>query len=257
VIVNYRGGEAAAFLEKQLWLIRPTLAKVASIIVPSGFLEGVFARYGVRTEVVPNVVDLSRFHPLDRRKTGMEIVVTRNLEDVYDIPTALRAFARIRQTVQSAHLTVAGSGPRLEDCRNLCRELRILDHVTFTGRIDNELVAKLYQRADLVLNPSSVDNMPISLLEAMASGVPIVSTNVGGIPYLVTDSVTALLVPPRDPEAMAFAALRLLLDSNEAKRLAAAGLRLAAEFTWQRVRPRLLEVYGRAAGPRLRRQSAN
>jgi glycosyltransferase involved in cell wall biosynthesis len=129
------------------------------------------------------------------------MLVARNLEDIYDVPTALRAFARLHASHPHARLTVAGSGPRRADLERLCAELAIADAVTFTGRIENERMADLYRCADVLLNPALVDNMPNSLLEAMASGVPIVSTRVGGVPHLVEDGRTALLVPPHDPDA--------------------------------------------------------
>jgi len=248
VIVNYRGGEAEAFLERQAAWVTPTLRRAFAVIVPSGYLESIFGRFGVRTEIVPNIVDLERFFPDPARTPGRHLVVTRNLEEIYDIPTALRAFLQLRQAYPDATLTVAGSGPQLDALRSLAHALGIDSAVAFTGRLDNERMADLYRSADLMLNPSTADNMPNSLLEAMASGVPVVSTNVGGIPHLVCDRVNALLVPPRDPTAMARAALAVLSDPRLAAALSRAGLDCAARYTWSEVRPRLLAVYGHALG---------
>jgi len=248
VVLNYRGGEAERFLRRQAAWVRPTLRRAFAVIVPSGFLQDVFAQFGITAEIVPNIVDLSRFHPGPPRQASHNIIVTRNLEDIYDIPTALRAFAAIRRTYPDATLTVAGSGPRLDELTQLAQALGIADGVRFTGRIDNEHMSELYRNADLLLNPSTADNMPISLLEAMASAVPIVTTNVGGIPHLVTDSRDALLVPPGDAAAMAAAALRVFTEDGLAQRLVAAGTESAAGYTWAQVRPRLFGVYARALG---------
>ncbi|HET7158074.1 MAG TPA: glycosyltransferase family 4 protein, partial [Burkholderiales bacterium] len=109
--------------------------------------------------------------------------------------------------------------------------------------IDNERLQDLYKHADLFLNSSVVDNMPNSILEALASGVPIVSTDAGGIPFMVEHGKTALLVPPRDPDAMASAALALLDDPQHAARLAEAGVLLAQQYSWANVRGRLFDVY--------------
>jgi glycosyltransferase involved in cell wall biosynthesis len=248
VIVNYRGGEAEPFLARQAAWVRPTLRRAAALIVPSGFLEEVFGRAGIRAEIVPNIIDLARFHPEPARVPAHHVIVTRNLEEIYDIPTALRAFQRIRSTHPDAMLTVAGSGPELRALQALAKELDLATAVRFTGRLDNESVADLYRQADLLLNPSTVDNMPISLLEAMASGVAIVSTDVGGIPHLVEDGRTALLVPPRDPAAMAAAALRVFAEPGLAASLRTAGLGAAERYTWGAVRPILLAAYARALG---------
>lgn len=246
VIINYRGGEAASFFASQFRWVQPTLARTSLVVVPSGFLAAIFAEHGVKTVIVPNIIDLSRFKAAEGRERGCHLIVTRNLEDIYDVPTALRAFAMIRRVHPQAKLTVAGSGPKLDELRQLCVELKIEDTVRFTGRLDNEDIAGLYREADILLNPSLADNMPISLLEAMASGVPIVSTNVGGIPYLVENGSSAMLVPPRRPDEMAECALRLLDDPDLAERLRAAGLEVARRYTWPIVRKRLFDAYGAA-----------
>ena len=247
-VVNYRGGEAERFFSRQFRWVRPTLGRASSVIVPSGFLREVFARWGVKVEIVPNIVDLARFRPGPVVPGRLHLLVARNLEDIYDIPTALRAFAYVRATHPHARLSVAGSGPRRADLERLCTELGIAGAVTFTGRLDNERMAEVYRDANLLLNPALADNMPISLLEAMASGVPIISTNVGGTPYLVEDGNTALLVPPGDAEAMANAALRVIGDPALAGKLRHSGLDAVQRFSWPSVRAALFETYARVAG---------
>lgn len=251
VLVNYRGGEAESFLQRQARWVRPTLRLARVLAVPSGFLQSVFARHGLAAEIVPNIVDLTRFAPAHGRTPGQHIVVTRNLEDIYDIPTALRALAKVRGRYPGARLTIAGSGPALDSLQHLARELGVDEVVRFTGRLDNERIAELYREADLLVNSSTVDNMPISLLEAMASGVPIVSTDVGGVPYLVEHERTALLVPARDADAMAAAALRVFDDMALRSRLVSAALSAAGAYTWERVRPRLFAIYAVCADRRL------
>jgi glycosyltransferase involved in cell wall biosynthesis len=246
VVVNYRGGAAQAFLDRQWILVRPTLQRAACLIVPSRFLERVFEARKMRVQIVPNIVDLARFHPSDRVERGWHVVVARNLEDIYDIPTALRAFAVVHRRHPHARLTVVGSGPALIMLERLADELALRGAVTFTGRLDNARMADVYRSADLALNPSRVDNMPISLLEAMASGVPTVSTNAGGIPDMVDDGKTALLVPVGDWQAMAEAALRVLENAQLASSLRAAGIEAAQRYTWKAVRPLLNAVYSAA-----------
>jgi glycosyltransferase involved in cell wall biosynthesis len=251
VIVNYRGGEAERFLLGQAKWILPTLRRASVVVVPSGFLEAIFSRFGIASEIVPNVVDLERFVPGESHVGPPHLIVTRNLEDIYDLPTALRAFARVRERFPGARLTVAGSGPLRDDLERFAAVLGIAQDVTFTGRVENDRIPELYRAADLLLNPSRIDNMPISLLEAMASGVPIVSTNVGGIPYLVRDGETALLVAPGDALSMAAAAVRVLEDPVIGRRLRAAGLDAAQAYTWSRVRGKLFAVYAREIGAAL------
>lgn len=250
VVVNYRGGEAEEFFARAFSWVRPSLRKADAIVVPSGFLGEIFGRRGFATRIVPNIVSLERFKPAARGDMAPHILVARNLERLYDNVSALRAFALVRQQHPAARMTIAGSGPEREALEALARELDVADAVRFAGRVENSAMPALYQSVSIALNPSLADNMPISILEALASGVPVVSTDVGGVPFLVEDGKTALLVPPGDHVAMARACLGLLADRGLAERLVAAGQLLAREFAWSQVRGKLFAVYNDVLGGR-------
>lgn len=247
VITNYRGGNADTFFARAPRNVLRMLAGAALRVTPSAFLQRVFSRYGLTAEVIPNIIDLSRFTPGPPRCFGdaPHLVVTRNLEAIYDIPTALRAFARVRPFFPNARLTVAGSGPELGRLQQQTVELGLQDSVCFAGRIDNADIPALYASADCLLNPSTVDNMPISILEAFASGVPVVSTSAGGIPDLVEQGVSGLLVPIADHEAMAREVLRVLQDAGLAMALRQAGLAQPRRYSWPQVRGQWLDAYRR------------
>jgi glycosyltransferase involved in cell wall biosynthesis len=228
----------------------PTVRAASALIVPSGFLPRVFARLGIQSGVVPTVVDLVLFPPGGaHQRAAPHLIVVRNLEPLYDIPTALRAFAAIRERIPRARLTVAGSGSEEGALRRLADELRIRSAIDFAGRLSRDEMAALLARADLMLNPSTADNMPVSILEAMACEVPVVSTRVGGIPFLLDDGRTGLLVAARDPAAMADAALRLLQDAALALRIRAAAASDIRRYAWPQVRALLEAVYERALRP--------
>jgi glycosyltransferase involved in cell wall biosynthesis len=247
VVVNYRGGGAAVFLDRAGWLVRPVMRLSTALIVPSGYLQQVFAGFGMPSQVVPNIVDLQRFRPdAQVAPEPAHLIVTRNLEPVYDNASAIRALALVRQTHPQARLTVAGSGPELRRLQALVQELGLQAHVHFTGRLDRGEMAALYGQAGVMLNPSLTDNMPNSVLEALASGVPVVSTDVGGVPFLLQEGVTGLLVPPAQPQALAQAVLRLLAEPALRARLVDNGLREAQRYTWLQVAPLLLGVYRQA-----------
>jgi glycosyltransferase involved in cell wall biosynthesis len=244
VVVNYRGGFAAEFLARAARVVRVSQRRAARLIVPSGFLREVFARHGMAAEIVPNVVDTRRFDPAPALGGRAPVIlVARNLEPVYDNASAIRAFARVHRELPQARLVIAGSGPEEEALAQLVASLGLAHAVRFTGRVAADDMPALYRTARVALNPSRADNMPNSLLEALAAGVPVVSTDVGGVPFLVEHDKTALLVAPGDVDAMAAAIVRLLRDTALAERLRAAGLARAAEFTWARVKPRLFAVY--------------
>lgn len=246
VVVNYRGGEADAFFQKSLASVRASIERADAIVVPSRFLEAVFAKRGWQSHIVPNIIDLGRFSAKHGSVTGKDapcILVARNLEAIYDNATALRAFQIVHKIYPRATMIVAGSGPERAMLEQLAKELGIAEAVTFAGRVENDNMAKLYHQADLMVNPSLADNMPISILESLACGVPVVSTNVGGIPSLVEHGNTAMLVHPQQPEAMAAAILDVLGNEAKAQRLRDAGTESVCQFTWEKVSVRLLNVY--------------
>jgi len=247
-IINYRGGEAETFFKRSFFWVRPTLTAADLVVVPSGFLEAVFKKWNIATTVIPNIVNLSRFSPAadwkERdRAQAPHLIVTRNLEPIYDIATAIRSFAIVLQRFPTARLSIAGSGPEHEALEALARELNVHTSVSFTGRLEVAEMAALYQSADLVINPTKVDNMPNSLLEALASGVPIVSTDVGGIPYIVENNKTAVLVPPGNPELMAREVVRVLSDRALIANLIHNGLALVPSFSWPNLRELWLSTY--------------
>lgn len=248
VVVNYRGGEAAGFLLHAGPLVRITMARASALIVPSGFLVDVFAKFAMTAGIVPNIIDLSRFRPREpvRDSSAPLLLVARNLEPLYDNRTAIRAFQQVLQAHPHARLAIAGSGPQEQELRAFVDGIGLGAAVRFTGRLGRDAMAELYRTADIVLNPSLADNMPNSLLEAWASGVPVVTTNVGGIPYLAQDGVTATLVAAGDASAMAQACLALMADERLWQQRAKAGLSEAQRYTWPGVQPLLLEVYRRA-----------
>jgi glycosyltransferase involved in cell wall biosynthesis len=248
VVVNYRGGEANAFLTRSTRIVKTTMARASALIVPSGFLRGVFARHGIEAQIVPNVVDTACFARKESNSTATapHLIVTRNLEPIYDNATAIRAFALVRRTFPGARLSVAGVGPDRDALERLVAELGLADAVTFTGQLDREQVASLFRSADVMINASRVDNTPNAILEALATGIPVVSTDVGGIPFLVQHEKTALLVGVGDHEALAAAAVRCLTDRALAERLVTNGWTLVDGFTWPAVRQLLSKVYHEA-----------
>ncbi|MCF6353713.1 MAG: glycosyltransferase family 4 protein [Candidatus Polarisedimenticolaceae bacterium] len=245
VIINYHGGEAGGFFQRSYRWVKPSLNKSRLIVVPSGFLQQMFTVYGHATRIIPNIIDLEKFYSIKKEKKSdqVHIIVTRNLEAIYDVATAIRAFALINKEYPDAKLSIAGEGPEKQALEILVEQLKIGKAVTFTGRLANEQMAELYRTADIMINPSLADNMPISILEALASEVAVVSTNVGGIPYLVEHEKTALLVEPGAHETMAEAICQLLGDDEKSQQMVKSGLEQVKEYSWQSVCERWMQAY--------------
>lgn len=205
-IVNYRGGEAETFFAKAWHRIRPVLTLADEIVVPSAFLEKVFSDYGCRAKVVPNTLDRRLFSPTENTEedTGpWTILVARNLEAIYDVEMAILTLDALKKCGVNAVLKIAGSGPEEAKLRVLVQQLGLENEVTFLGRLDKQGMVSAYQHADVLLNTSRIDNSPNALIEAMSCGLPIVTSAVGGIPFLVSDRHEALLANQHEPAVYA------------------------------------------------------
>ena len=243
VYVNYRSGEARDHLTRYGHAV-PLLRLAHDIVTPSGYLKDVFADFGLGATVVENFVEVDRLP--HRRRTALppHFLANRNFEAHYDVATVLRAFARIQRAVPHATLTVVGDGPLRAELHALAAELS-LQHVTFTGAVPPERMPQLYDAASVYLNSPRIDNMPNSVIEAFACGLPVVTSDAGGIPYIVRDRDNGRMVAAGDDSALAAAALALLGDPAEALRLAdAARAECLARYTWPAVRDRWLALYG-------------
>jgi len=249
VVVNYRGGKADEFMRQSSRWVLPTMRRSNVLAVPSSYLETVFKKYQIEAQVVPNIIDLERFNmqcqDTDNGNRPFHLIVTRNLEAIYGVPTAIRALKCIKESHPNVKMSIAGSGPQRNELESMIHELGLKQEVTLTGRLGPDDMARLYQSADIMLNPSTVDNMPNSILEALASGVPVVSTHVGGIPDMVRDRETALLIEPENPEAMAQAVLELIENQDQAARLRKNGLQHVKQFSWPEVKRQWLGIYHR------------
>jgi L-malate glycosyltransferase len=241
VVMNYRSGQAPDHLKRSA-IARATLRWVERNAVPSRFLQGVFAGYGIDSVVIPNIVDVDRFQFRPRTPLRPNVLSTRNFEDLYNVSCTLRAFRLVQDRHPDATLTLVGSGSEDERLRALARELQ-LQNVRFAGRVAPEQIWQYYRDADIYLQTPDIDNMPSSVLEAFASGCAVVSTNAGGVPAILTDEVHGLLVDCGDHAAAGDRMLRLLGDPALVERLTAAGRDSCAEYQWHVVRSRWLALY--------------
>ena len=242
IVLNYHSGEADDHLARWGDLVHPWLRLVDEIVVPSEYLRAVFARHGYRTRVIPNLVDLARFRCRERTILQPRLLSTRNLEPYYRVDNSLEAFALLKAQYPDATLRVAGYGSEERRLRRLAASLGV-DGIQFLGRVEPSAMASLLDEADIFVNSSVVDNQPVSVLEAFASGLPVVTTGTGDIAAMVRDGETGLIVPPGDPAAMAKAVTALLENPDRALWIARGARREAERYSWPRVREAWAAVY--------------
>jgi glycosyltransferase involved in cell wall biosynthesis len=211
-------------------------------VVPSGYLVDVFREVGLQAQVVPNIVDLSQFSFRERRPLRPNLVCTRGFHPYYSLDVVVRAFAEVQQAFPQARLDLVGKGPSEGQIRNLVRELG-LSGVNFMGVASREEIGHFYDQADIFMNASWLDNMPVSILEAFASGTPVVTTAPESMRYLVEHERTGLLSEVGDAEALAGNVIRLLKDRGLASRLASNAYEESQRYRWTAVRQRWLDIY--------------
>jgi L-malate glycosyltransferase len=192
--------------------------RAARILPVSRFLQDAIRSYGVGGpfEVVPNVVDTSVFFPPDEKpklEAKRRLLFVGNLEPRHykGFPTLLPALAGLRERRQDWRLDVIGDGPELIQHKRSAAEIGLGEYLTFHGSRPKPEVAQAMREADLLVLPSRFDNSPCVIVEALVSGLPVVSTTVGGIPELV-DERSGRLVPADDAGALADALENVLAE---------------------------------------------
>lgn len=256
VILNYRSGEAEDHLRNWRTAV-PTIRLADVVVVPSGYLVDVFERFGLKARAIHNIVELDRFRFRERRPLRPVFLTSRLLEPLYNVGCVLRAFALVQREVPEASLTVAGEGWMRAELEQLARDLG-LRHTKFIGGVPFEGMPDMYDGADIYLTATDLDNMPSSIVECLAAGLPVVTTDAGGIPYIVKHEETCLMIARDDHEAMAAGALRLLADAELAARIARNAREHCRKFSWPAVRREWLKLYHElaAAAPEPRRKYA-
>ena len=190
-----------------------------------------------------NFVELDGIRFRERTAASPAFLSNRNLEPLYNVACVVRAFAAIQAEHPDASLVIAGDGSQRAAIEQLVRNLGVR-HVTLVGKIAPERMGELYDAADVYLNAPNIDNMPNSVIEAFAAGVPVVSSDAGGIPYVVTHEVTGLLSPCDDDVALAANAVRVLRSPALASGMAArAHEECMRRYVWPAVSTRWAQLY--------------
>lgn len=241
VILNYRDGRARDHIRYRL--VRWVLRCATILVFPSGFLRAVFAEFGLKGQVVSNVVDTRRFPFRNRNPLQPVLLSTRLLEELYAVENTILAHRELHRHRADARLIVVGDG----DCRPALEAMVAemgIEGVEFAGRVPHESMGGWFDRADILVNSSRIDNMPHCLIEAFAAGLPVVTTPAGGIPWIVQHEENGLHVPCDEPAAMASAVVRLLEDPNLARQLSSRGAAdCASMYSWHSVRQQWLSMY--------------
>jgi glycosyltransferase involved in cell wall biosynthesis len=249
-LINYHSGECRDHLRRSS-TARGVLKRTDRLVVPSGYLVDVLGEFGLASRAIANIVDGSQFSFRVRRPLRPHLVCMRGFHPYYCVDLVVRAFAEVQRTFPNAQLDLVGGGPLENEIRNLVRDMR-LGGIEFKGVAARNEISGLYNQADIFVNGSHLDNMPVSVLEAFASGMPVVTTEPEGMRYLVEHERTGLLSPPGDAAALARNVIRVLRDSALAERMVLNAHQEFQRYSWRAVRGQWLEVYRTLASGRKR-----
>ncbi|MCD6062463.1 MAG: glycosyl transferase, group 1 family protein [Flavipsychrobacter sp.] len=200
-----------------------------------------------QVDLVPNHINLKQYAFKKRETTNPHLLWVRAFHDIYNPQLAIQLIARLSKKYPSAKLTMVGPDKdgSLAQCKKLAEDLKVANRISFTGKLDKQEWISLAEEHDVFINTTRFDNLPVSLIEAMALGLPIVSTNVGGIPFLINDHENGLLVSDDDLDAMYSAVEILLQQPALSERIAEKARTDAEQFDWEHVKYQWVDIFQR------------
>ena len=185
-------------------------------IAPSGYLQYIFKKYGFEVEFIPNNIEIDNYIFKKRKSFRPKLLYVRAFSPIYNPSMALYVFEALLKKYEDAELCMVGPDRdgTLKRTKELCYEMCLEDKVLFTGKLSKKEWWKLSEKYDIFINTTNFDNTPVSVMEGMALGLAVVSTNVGGIPYLLEDKKDALLVDAKD-DSMMVRKIEELIENNK------------------------------------------
>lgn len=237
LIMVLHGGNLPEFIEKYPRWTKRVLRRADKLVAPSRFLARKIGSHGFEIHIVPNVLELDSYSFRERANLKPRLLWMRSFHPIYNPQMAIKVLAELRKTYPNATLIMAGVDKGLEpEIKKMVSESNLSAAVSFPGFLDAEGKAQAFSESDIFLNTNRADNMPVSVVEACAYGLPVVSTNVGGLPDLISQGENGLLVENENVCEMVEAVKLLLENSDTAKKISRGGRALAECSDWTAVR---------------------
>ena len=246
LVLTYHGGGGEQFFDKYPRLVKHYLLRTDTNIVLSGFLGKVFDKHKLPYTIIPNIIEFDEKQYRERAEIKPRFICTRAHEPLYNIPCILRAFQTVLTELPESSLTLVGGGSEHDLLIKMAEEMG-LKNVTFTGRVNNCEIYRHLNEADILLSSPTIDNMPVSLLEAMHAGLLVISSNVGGVPYMINDGKTGYLFPCDDSDALAELMIKAIRQPTESISLIHNAHQAVNAYRWENIRQQLYTAYGISA----------
>ena len=252
-IICLHGGALPDYSRMYPERVRKCLRRADFVTAPSAYLVEQMRPYRSDVVLLPNPLNVGAYPYVWRRQPSSRLVWLRSFRHIYNPMLAPKVVSVLAQRGIHADLTMIGSDwgdGTFRRTQSVTAELGLSERISFPGPVPRAKVPQVLNQADIFLNTTNVDNNPVSVAEAMACGLCIVSTDVGGMSYLLDHEVNGLLAPPDNPEAMADAVQRILSDSDLAAKLSRNARRKAEGFDWEAVLPQWRDLL--TSCPRMR-----
>lgn len=237
------GGDLKKRFKKSPQASEKLLKSASFIVSPSVYLKNEVEKMGISSvKYIPNPLFLQKYSFRSREEFHPKLLWVRAFDRIYNPMLALKSLEILQKQYPEATLCMVG--PDKDGCHEICRKYSAEKklNIKFTGKLKKKEWTSLASDYDIFINTSDIDNTPVSVIEAMALGLPVISTNVGGIPYLLEDEKTGLLVPANDPGAVANAVKLLIEEPMLAKTIAAEARSKAESFDWEVIKQQWNEV---------------
>ena len=249
-VLTLHGGNLPRFAVRCPRRLQRLLQSAHAVTVPSRYLLEQMRPYREDLRLLPNPLDVGRYRYTVRSNPEPRLMWLRSFHSIYNPSLAPRVLAILSREFPDAELIMVGpdrGDGSSQAATRTAHELGVLDRITFPGSVSKGDVPECLNRGDVFLNTTNYDNTPVSVIEAMACGQCVVSTDAGGIPYLIDDGVDGLLTPRDDPQRMAAALGRILREPALAERLSRNARAKAELFDWSTILPRWQSLLTEAA----------
>jgi L-malate glycosyltransferase len=243
-ILILHGGNLPKRQKKIKLLFNRLLNKSFMNIAVSKYLYNELQLYNYKSIIIPNIIDISKYRYQLRTRPKPKLLWVRSFHSQYNPIMAMEVFLDVLKYHDDAKLCMVGPDKdgSMEKFRNSTILYRTTPNVKITGKLSKQEWIQLSRDYDFFINTSNIDNTPVSVIEALALGLCVVSTNPGGMPYLLDHDKNAMLCNPGDSKKMAEYILMLLSDQERYSRLVKAGREKAMEFSWELVREKWIDL---------------
>lgn len=242
IICTYHGGGANEFFKKYPRLVKYYLSRTDENIVLSGYLAKTFDEYKLSYHIIPNILPDGDEHFRLRNEISPRFISVRSLQPLYNVQCIVKAFSLVKQFYADAELFILGDGECRKELEDLVQSYNI-NGVHFIGHVSNAEIYDYLDKADIFVSMPKIDNQPVSVLEAFKCGLLVISSNVGGVPYMVDNGRTGFLVESNNHRELAKRMIEAVKYPKKTQEMIRYGYDELAKYSWAEIKQKLFILY--------------